>query len=368
MHIVYVITDLLVGGVPLHLHRLVGEMRQRGYGVSVISIAKLGLVAEKIQSDGVKVYSCEACCGWDVRVVRRLANVFRELKPDIVHSFLFHANVATRWAAKRVEIPANRVVCEIQTVEVERRWHLWVDRFTHRRCRFTIGNSPSVIQHLHAHAKIPQEKLRLIRGGIDPEKFLRVEPADRSSLNIPPDAKMILWAGRLDPVKGLDCLLDAFHSITRHTEAHLVLAGDGPLRYHLIDRVKTLSLQDRVHMPGSRDDVPSLMKAADLFVFPSRTEGLPNALLEAMACNCSIITTDVPGCGDLIQHEINGLLVPYGDTNALATSISLLLEDRALAKKLAGEAVSSVINDWHINQTYDAYEAVYQEITTVDRT
>ncbi len=366
MHIVYVITDLNVGGVPLHLHRLVSVMLDRGYRASVISMAKPGPVAEKLKADGVEVYSCEACCGWDIRVVRRLADLLRKLQPDIVHSFLFHANVASRWAARRVDIPANSVVCEIQTVEMERRWHLWVDRFTHGGCRFTIGNSPSVIQHLHTHAKIPQEQLRLVRGGIDPDKFQQVNPTDRSSLNIPSGAKMILWAGRLDPVKGLDNLLDAFHNVTRQTDAHLVLAGDGPLRSQLVNRVKTLSLNDRVHLLGLRDDVPSLMKAADLFVFPSRTEGLPNALLEAMASHCPIITTDVPGCRDLIEHDVNGLLVTYDDTKALADSITQLLEDRALAKKLAEKAAASVINDWHIDQTYNAYEAVYNEIATVD--
>jgi glycosyltransferase involved in cell wall biosynthesis len=98
-----------------------------------------------------------------------------------------------------------------------------------------------------------------------------------------------------------------------------------------------------------------------VFVFPSRTEGLPNALLEAMAAACPIVTTDVPGCRDLIVNGQTGLVVPYGDTPALAAAMRRLLRDDALAARLGTQASEVVETEWNIRQTYAAYAALYEE-------
>jgi glycosyltransferase involved in cell wall biosynthesis len=365
--ILYVITDLLVGGVPLHLRNLALQMQRRGYGVRVITLAPPGRVAEMLQEDGVPVDSCHGSGGWDFRVIGRLAKLIRQHRPDLIHALLFHANLASRRAARRAGFPAGRVICEIQTVEVERRWHLIVDRFTHQGCRFTIGNSPSVIEYLATRAHIPRERLRLVRGGVNLERIDQAEPVSPTALGLRQTDRLVLWVGRLDPVKGLDVLIDAFSVVPDYLNACLFLAGAGPMRNRLGRQIATLMLTDRVHLLGSRDDVPSLLKTADLFVFPSRTEGLPNALLEAMAAGRPIITTDVPGCRDLIRHEANGLLTPFGDTKALANAITRMLFDRDLAGRLGGEARQTAERDWPIEKTYDAYEACYQEALTDQR-
>ena len=360
--ILYVITDLQVGGVPLHLYHLALEMRRRGYGVRVISLSPAGPVAEMLTAQGVEVESCNASGGWDFRVIGRLARLIERHDPDVLHALLFHANLASRWAAKRAGFPEDRVVCEIQTVEVERRWHLLVDRFTHRGCRLTIGNSPSVIEHLTKHARIPRQRLRLVRGGIKVERIIQAAPIDRAKIGLQSSDRVILWVGRLDPVKGLDILIEALRRVPADLAAHLVLVGDGPLRDALAQRAKSVGLGARVHLLGARKDVPSLLKTADLFAFPSRTEGLPNALLEAMAAGCPIVTTDVSGCHDLIIHEDNGLMVPYGDTQALTGALTRLLADAELAGHLGRRARESAERDWPIEKTYDAYAAVYEEV------
>jgi glycosyltransferase involved in cell wall biosynthesis len=360
--ILYVITDLELGGVPLHLHRLVRAMRGRGQTAAVVSLAPPGPVGKMLEADGVRVYSCDGRGGWDFRVIARLARIVQASRPGLIHSLLFHANLAARWAAAKAGFPAKRLLCEIQTVEVERRWHLWVDRITYDGCRLTVGNSPSVIEHLAVHARIPRDRLRLVRGGIDPAPIQAATPADRTTLGVPNGAAVILWVGRLDPVKGLSTLLEAFRLMAEEMNAHLYLAGGGPLREQLERQARRLQLTGRVHFLGPRNDVPALLKAADVFVFPSRTEGLPNALLEAMAAGCPVVTTDVPGCRDLIAHERSGLVVPYGDTRLLADAIRRLLRERDLAARLGQQATRVVETDWHIDLTHDAYASLYQEI------
>jgi len=157
-------------------------------------------------------------------------------------------------------------------------------------------------------------------------------------------------------------LLRAFREVLRQIEAHLLLAGDGPLRACLADQIRRLGLGRNVRLLGPRDDIPSLLNAADVFAFPSLTEGLPNALLEAMAAGCPIVTTNVPGCRDLIDHEQTGLVVPYGDVSGLATSILRLMGDRECARRLGGNAAAIVPHMWHFQRTLDGYTAVYDEI------
>lgn len=359
--ILYVITDLELGGVPLHLHRLVRAMRARGLTAAVVTLTSSGPVGKMLEADGVTVYSCEGRGGWDFRVIARLAKIIQATQSGLIHSLLFHANFAARWAAAKVGFPSSRVLCEIQTVEVERRWHLWVDRVTYDGCRFIIGNSPSVIEHLATHARIPRDRLRLVRGGIDPAPIRAVDPIQRTSLGLPHDAPMVLWVGRLDPVKGLSILIESFGLIAGETNAHLCLAGGGPIREQLERQVRGLQLVHRVQFLGPRTDVPALLQAADVYVFPSRTEGLPNALLEAMAAACPIVTTDVPGCRDLIVNGQTGLVVPFGDTLALAAAMRRLLRDHTLAAQLGSQASEVVGSEWNIRLTYEAYGAIYDE-------
>jgi len=313
------------------------------------------------EEDGIPVFSCGGRSGWDFRVLRRLTEIVRTARPDLLHTFLFHANFAGRWAARRGGIPVDRVICEIQTVEVERRWHLRVDRWTHRGCRLTVGNSPSVIDHLAVHAGIPQNRLLLIRGGIDPEPLRRAVAVDRTMLGLKPSDRIVLWVGRLDPVKGLRILIDSFVSVVTRPDVRLLLVGGGPLLRELTEAVAILSVKDRVMLLGPRTDVPSLLRAADVFVFPSRTEGLPNALMEAMAAALPIVATDVPGCRDLIRNRETGLLVPYGDTQSLAAALGSLLDDRVLAAQLGRAAQREVTEHWHLSATWAGYARLYAE-------
>ena len=359
--ILYVITDLEIGGVPLHLHRLVREMRARGLTTAVVSLASAGPVGKMLEADGVTVFSCAGRGGWDFRVIARLAKIIQTTQPGLIHSLLFHANIAARWAAAKAGYPSNRVLCEIQTVEVERRWHLWVDRVTYDGCRLIIGNSPSVIEHLATHARIPCDRLRLVRGGIDPAPIQAAKPIERASLGLPHDVAMVLWVGRLDPVKGLSVLIESFRLIQEETNAHLCLAGGGPIREQIELQLSRSQLSKRIHFLGPRTDVAALLKAADVFVFPSRTEGLPNALLEAMAAACPIVTTDVPGCRDLIVNGQTGLLVPYGDTRALAGAMLRLLRDRVFAAQLGAFASDVGGTKWNIHRTNETYAALYDE-------
>ncbi|MCP4248705.1 MAG: glycosyltransferase [bacterium] len=366
MRILHVITDLETGGVPLHLLRLAGYLHGRGDAVRVVSLAPPGPVSEQLELAGVETGACDAAGWWDWRAVDRLAGIIREFRPDLVHALLFHANIAARLACALAGFDAGRLICEIQTVEVERRWHLAVDRWTQRLCRWTVGNSPSVLEHL-ARGGIDRSRLRLIWGGVDVEALQAADPIDRQALadlGLDAGRPLLLWVGRLDPIKGLDVLVRAIALIRRTQPVQLAIVGDGPYREELEACIAANDLGESVRLLGMRGDVASWLQAADVFVFPSRTEGLPNALLEAMAVGLPVVTTDVAGCRDLIRHGRTGLLVPADDAAALAAAV-LRLHDRRPFARCLGEAAADHVRRRHRREAcFEAYRALYRQTLT----
>lgn len=261
--------------------------------------------------------------------------------------------------------PLRKLICEIQTVEIERRWHVTVGGMTHRLGHCVVGNSPSVVDHLRRRAFMVRSRLRCVPGGVDAEAIRGAPRATPAELGLMPDVPLVLWVGRLDPVKGLDELVAAFARLVRQTSAQLVLVGGGAYEGTVRRCIRKRGLDDRVHMLGARTDVGSLLKLADVFVLPSRTEGMPNALLEAMAAGRPIVTTDVPGCRDLIEHEHTGLLVGSRDEVALCDAMARLLKDRRLAVELGRRASRHVDSQYTFSRCVDRYETVYREV--IDR-
>lgn len=363
--VLLVITDLEIGGVPLHVFRLAGGLVARGYEIRVGSLAPAGPVTEMLHEAGVGTFACDAKSPLDLGAIGRLAGEIRDFEPDVVHSLLFHANVAARFASLRAGISRRRVICEIQTVEIERRWHLWVDHFTHPLCRIEVGNSPSVIEHLATRASLPRSKLRCVPGGVDADQIARADAIDKAREGVSGDGPLIVWAGRMDPIKGLDNLIAAFARVRRGHASHLALLGDGPIRPTVEQQVRQLGLSDAVTFTGMRDDVASWLKAAAVFVFPSRTEGMPNALLEAMAAGCAVVTSDVPGCRDLVTNEKTGLLVPPRDPAALAAAVERLLDDESLRRRLGDQAGREVEEKYTIDRMVGRYGELYEEVAGV---
>jgi glycosyltransferase involved in cell wall biosynthesis len=357
-----VITDLEVGGVPLHVLRLAPALPRDRFEVRVISLAGLGPVGERLRDAGIIVDACDATGPADVRALARLAGHMRRFRPDVVQALLFHASVAARTVAPLAGIPPRRVICEIQTVERERRWHLTVDGLTCRWCRCVVGNSESVVAHLRREAHIPRARLQCIPGGVDVATFAAARPLDRAPLGVADDESIVLWVGRLDPVKGLDELIEATAALRDKHHVRLLLAGTGAYEQHVRSVIRCLDAGSFVHLLGRRDDIPQLLATADVFALPSHTEGLPNALMEAMAAGRAVVATDIPGCRDLIAHEQTGLLVPPRDPQALAEAMGRLLADADARRTLGHTAQMWIAHHRSWSTTVDAWIRLYESV------
>lgn len=341
IRVIYVITDLERGGVPLHLYRLATRMSHEQFDIGVISLADVGPVGRMLQDAGVPVSACGGRSIADISVFWRLIRLLRAARPDILHSLLFHANVACRLAGPVAGVPGRRIISEIQTAEIERRWHLVVDNLTCRLCRFEIGNSPSVVAHLRRHAHVPGSRLVCQWGAVDAAEIEAAQPARRADFGLSENEPVIIWVGRLDPIKGFEEMLEAFAGVCRSAAARLVLVGEGDYRPAVESLIVKHRLHERVILLGQRTDVPALLKMADLFLFCSRTEGLPNAMLEAMAAGLPVIATDVSGCRDILTDGETGFLVRPGDAGEIMGAVLRILADPGV-----GRAMGRAAREW----------------------
>ena len=162
-------------------------------------------------------------------------------------------------------------------------------------------------------------------------------PRPRQRLGLPVSVPLVLFVGRLLAIKGIDDLLASAAVVRPHIPLHVVVVGEGPHRPALERQVRTLRLHGDVTFTGylSGEDLAAAYAAADVFAFPSRSEGLPTVLLEAMAARLPIVTTAIRGMLDLIEDGRHGLLIPPRDPGALAAALQRLLQDGALRQRLA---------------------------------
>jgi len=213
---------------------------------------------------------------------------------------------------------------------------------------------------------IRPERACVVPNGIDPSAFAHPQggPGLREAHRIPAEAPLVGSVGLLNDAKGHDLLLDAVAALPRR-DVHVLLVGHGELEAALRAQAERLGLAPRVHFAGWRDEIGSTHDALDVFVLPSRWEGLSYALLEALAAGLPVISTRVNGSREVLQPGAGepeaGLLVPVGDVGALAAALQQLLDDRALAERLAAAGPRRVAARYTLEHMLDGTLAVYRQ-------
>jgi len=217
--------------------------------------------------------------------------------------------------------------------------------------------------------------VRLVPNGIDVSRVERAaEPqVTRALLGVPNDAPLIGAVGNIKPVKGYDVLLRALPRILEsHRKARLVIAGGvwwDQERYaaSLAELAASLGLRERVQFLGLRQDVPDLLRAMDIYVLPSRSEGTSVALLEAMAAGKPIVATRVGGTPLVVEDGVTARLVPPDDPGALASALSGLLADREAARRLGAAARRTVESEYSVDVMVGRYVSIYEETLACTR-
>ena len=359
MPVSLVITDLDVGGAERALVALATGLDRRRWLPSVVALGGEGALAGPLRVAGIGVECLGVNRRRPVRAVRALAGALRRSKARLVQSFLFHANVAAKLASPWAGAPW--VVGGLRVAERQRRWHLALDRATSGLSTGSACVSEGVLRFSRDVGRLDPDRLVIIPNGVDPAPFDNARAADRAAFGVPPDAFLTLYVGRLDPQKGLGFLLDAAAKVAETLPRwHLALVGDGPERGPWESRSEANPvLKKRTHWLGRRDDVPGLLKAADLLVLPSLWEGMPNVVLEAMAARLAVVGTAVEGTEDLILPGRTGWLVPPGDAEALAGALLEAAADPARLRRYGQAARDRVEAGFTPGRVVEAYERLW---------
>src|SRR6476660_3895591 len=268
----------------------------------------------------------------NVRRIQLLRQMIRESAPDVVLSFLDFPNIITLLATRGWHVPV--IVSERANPAYDDLKGVWrvLRRRTYPRAAALVCQTRAMVDQLQKEIRI---RGYAIPNPVEPPPTGHAAPS-KSGIN----AQTIIAMGRLVPQKGFDLLLEAFARIAgRHPDWSIKVLGKGPLKEQLEAQAESLGLKNRVSFVGAVSDPFPALRAADLFVFPSRFEGFGNALVEAMACALPVISFDCPaGPSDIIRHGVDGVLVPPEDVAGLATAMGRLMNDAAERDRLARRA------------------------------
>jgi glycosyltransferase involved in cell wall biosynthesis len=374
IRVLLVIKVLGYGGAERLLVDMVSKRDRHAfhYEVAYVLASEDGL-APMIADDGTPVHSLAAEGNWDLRWVARLRALVVAGRFDVVHFHLPYTASLGRLGVATLPRSSRPAVVYTE--------HSAWDKMAvlvKALNRTTIGMDDSLIVVSEAaHQALPDAlrgRARVIVHGVDLSRSHdlvarrdEVRAAVRAELGVPDGELLVLTVANLRPEKGYDVLLDAARSVVdRGLPVRFAAVGRGPLADELADRHRALGLGDRFRFLGERDDVIRLLVGCDVFVLPSRQEGLPVTLMEATSTGTPIVATAVGGVPQVIDDGIDGLIVPPGEPRALADAVERVVTDDELRRRL-GEGAAARSSMFDVETATREVEAIYRRLVGVGR-
>jgi glycosyltransferase involved in cell wall biosynthesis len=319
-------TSLGMGGADRQIVYLAKALLACDYDVRLVSMTPLEEMGRQALAEGLAVTSLDMVRGRaDWSAFRRLVKLLRSWQPHLLSSFMYHANLMGRLAGRWAGVPL--LVTSIRSERNGSPGQDWLMRLTNWMDHCQTTNSQQVADSLRQRGLLSPGKSRVIPNGIDPDA-LTASAAERvrlrGELKLEQNEFVWLAIGRLLPQKDYPTLLEAFAPLGRHP-ARLLIAGRGPLLAELQQQVDRLGVSSQTVFLGVRQDIASLLAAADGFVLSSAWEGMPNVVMEALAAAKPVVSTRVGGVAELVQDGKTGWLVPARDPKALSQAMHRLM-------------------------------------------
>lgn len=378
LRVLYAIDSLAAGGAERSLAHLAACYPGLGIELEIAYLHDRPGVQPDLVEAGARLFPAVGSNRWER--IARLTDLVRSRRPHLVHTTLFEADIAGRIAARRAHVPVVSSLVNVAYGEEHRadpnvgRWRLrgaqLVDAVTGRLAVRMHAVSVFVADTMARRLRYPRERIVVIPRGRDAHRLGRRtrerRAALRSALGIDGTVPVALAVARQEHQKGLDVLLDATARVLgRFPDLRVLVAGrEGTQSHELRKRSRALGLESRVEFLGARDDVAELLCAADLFVLPSRREGLPGSVLEAMALETPIIASDLPQVRELIDDSM-GVIVPRDGPEQLAAAVIDVLTHAREAQERATRARDRFMAEFTIEEIADRTATFYREILAI---
>jgi glycosyltransferase involved in cell wall biosynthesis len=376
MKVLHVITSLSVGGAETMLRNVALGLDPQRYQSQVLSLTGKEPIGLELERGGVTVTALHGRGGLllpgHLAAARRVAAAWQ---PDVIHAWMYHANVVAQWLSAQQRAPRKPAVItsvrgalnaprsQKRILRLVRR----LDALLSARAAAIIFNS-SVSADQHVAIGYAQQRVAVIPNGFDIKRFRpRPQLRDRLRGELQLGARTAFGVvARFDPLKGHHLFLHAAAEVARHRDdCSYVLVGRGCDAGNdvLRDWIAELGLRDRVMLLGERSDVAELLNAFDCVVCPSLSESFPNAVGEAMACGRSCVVTDVGDCAHLVGDA--GWVVPPQDATALARALERVAQLSEIERQLVGDKARLRIEaHFALERIVAQYAAVYERALT----
>jgi sugar transferase (PEP-CTERM/EpsH1 system associated) len=362
----HLLHSLHVGGAEVLAARLARRLGDR-FRFVFACLDDLGPLGEQLRAEGFAVEVLGRRPGVDWRCSVRLGRLLRRQRVAVLHAHQytpFFYGLTARLVCRRPALLFTEH--GRHHPDYPRRKRIWLNRLLLQRRDRVVAVGAAVRQALIANEGLPAERVAVITNGIDLAPYAGPAPdrdAVRRELGAGPDDWLIVQVARLDYLKDHATALRALaHAVGRLPNARLVLVGDGPER-PAIERLRAeAGLADRVWLLGPRGDVPRLLRAADLFLLTSISEGIPLTVIEAMAAGLPVVATRVGGVPEVVDDGVTGLLAAAGDAGALAAHLVALAGQPDQAREMGRRGRDRAWAVFSEERMVDAYARLYREM------
>ena len=371
--VVHIVYRFDTGGLENGIVNLINHMPGAAYRHAVVALSEVvpGF-ARRIKRNDVEFVSLHKSPGHGAKLYPRLFNLFRQLRPAIVHTrnlAALECQVPAALAGVPVRIHGEhgRDVGDLDGTRLRYQWM----RRAYRPCvHHFVALSRDLADYLETKVKVPVDRIAQIFNGVDIERFHPVP--DRRAV-IPgcpftdPGLFIAGTVGRMQAVKAQTLLAQAFVRALQIEPAlrdrlRLVMVGEGPLRAKAQSILAAAGVANLAWLPGERSDVPDVMRGLDCFVLPSLAEGISNTILEAMATSLTVVATDVGGNCDLVKVAKTGLIVPPADAEALAEALVWMAQDPARAAVMGSAGRAAVESRFSLPAMVASYQGLYDQL------
>jgi glycosyltransferase involved in cell wall biosynthesis len=372
LDVLFVISDLGIGGSERQLAVLASALAQASVSVAVYSVTD-GPVREQLERAGVELMLGSASNGGGAsRVIATACDLFRVMRrrrPRVAHFFLPLAYLIGAPIALLARVPV-RIMSRRSLNNYQRNFGVRIiERVWHRTTHAVLGNSRGVVAQLKEEG-VPPERLGLIYNGVEPRRVAATRVAARAAFGLPSSALVMSIVANLIAYKGHADLIDALARVSRFLPVDwrlLVVGRDDGVGDALRDQALRRGIAGHVLFLGSRDDVSSILAASDIGLLCSHQEGFSNAILESMAAGLPMIVSRVGGNAEAVLDGENGIVVPPQDPDQLAAAIARLARDPTLRARMGEAGRARATERFSVKNFVQSHHALYDALAAGKR-
>lgn len=357
MKIMLVLPWFEVSGAEMMVADLAKELKKRGHDVLIVSLYnRRTSISDEVTTNGVKIKYLDKHRGIDTRIVCNMYSIIKAFNPDVIHTHLNVMKYVVPVAALLRYKKIYHTVHNVADKEQRKADRILTNFFVKVLGVKLVGIAPQVTESIAKEYNIPTKSIPTIYNGRNLKDFL----CERDySFN---GTIKILHVGRFAEQKNHEMIVNAFKQVkNKVSDVVLLLVGDGELMTSIKEQVHQLDLDSDVIFLGIRDDINEIMKSSDIFILPSKYEGMPIVLIEAMASGLPIIVTPVGGIPDMISNDVNGLMVAdYRSDTELSDAICKLIDNEQIREKIGRKAKTDA-NRYSSQEMTELYLKLYQQ-------